>query len=59
MNNTQQQMFGADVVVVEEPRLLLGEDDYLPGVIGEMLKTRQGAYDQQRTTVAQMPSSEE
>ena len=31
-------MLGADVVVLEDAGLLLGEDDHLPGPFGEALK---------------------
>ena len=34
----KQDVLGADVVVLERPRLLLGQDDYLTGALGESLK---------------------
>jgi len=38
VNQAQQQVLGADVVVVEEPSLLLGEHHHPPGPVGEPLK---------------------
>ena len=34
----EQDVLGADVIVLENPGLLLGEDDHLPGPFGEALK---------------------
>ena len=34
----QQDVLGADVVVLERARLLLGEHDHLPGPFGESLE---------------------
>ena len=34
----EQDVLGADVVVLESPRLLLGEDDYLAGSLCESLE---------------------
>jgi hypothetical protein len=34
----EQDVLGADVVVLESPRLLLGEDDYLAGSLSESLE---------------------
>jgi len=36
----EQDVLGADVVVVEEPGLLLGEHDHPPGPVGETLEHR-------------------
>ena len=35
---TEQDVLGADVVVVEHPRLFLGKDDDAPGTVGESLE---------------------
>jgi hypothetical protein len=34
----EQDVLGADVVVVQEPRLFLGEHDHAAGVVGESLE---------------------
>jgi hypothetical protein len=38
VDQPEQQVLGADVVVVEEPSLLLGEHDDPPRPVGEALK---------------------
>ncbi len=43
-NQSEQQMFGPDVVMAEHPRLLLGEHHDLPSSLGEPLKHLNGAY---------------
>jgi hypothetical protein len=40
VDQPEQQVLGADVVVIEEPSLLLGEHHDPPGAIGEPLKHR-------------------
>jgi hypothetical protein len=40
VDQPQQQVLGADVVVIEEPSLLLGEDHDAPRPVGEALKHR-------------------
>jgi hypothetical protein len=35
MDQTEQDVFGADVVVTQQPRFLLGEDDDPAGPVGE------------------------
>jgi hypothetical protein len=38
MNQAEQDVLGPDVVVVQEPRFLLGEDDDPAGTVGEALE---------------------
>src|SRR5712692_1845038 len=38
MDQAEQDVLGSDVVVIEHPRLFLGEDDHSPGTVGEPLK---------------------
>jgi len=38
MDQAQQQVLGAEVIVVEHPRLFLGQDNHPPRLIGKPLK---------------------
>src|SRR5918999_3753223 len=38
MDQTEKDVLGSDVVVVEEPRLFLGEDDHPAGPVSESLE---------------------
>ena len=38
MDQAEQDVLGSDVVVIEHPRLVLGEDDHAPGTVGEPFK---------------------
>jgi len=38
VDEAQQDVLGTDVVVVEHPRLFLGEDDNAAGTVGETLE---------------------
>jgi hypothetical protein len=38
VDETQEDVFGADVVVVEHPGLFLGQDDHPPRAVGEPLE---------------------
>jgi hypothetical protein len=38
VDQAQQDVLGPDVVVVEQPGLFLGQDDYTPRVVGEPLE---------------------